>query len=275
MADYLMKFFTHLILIILIINTNELFAQNSIWEDLSDDGTIFLDDGISYFSYPVKMSSNEWILAGSTALGTYGLMYFDNDLMKKLSFNNKETLNGDFWDVPTKYGIVQYMNIGALSVYAVGLISREDEIRKLGRMIFQSLSYTGISVMAIRIAAGRERPYSGFDPFTFNGFTLDNEIQSFPSGHTTVAFAVSSAIAEYYNKWWLKIGMYGFASLTAYARIRNKQHWTSDVIFGALLGITGGLHTAAQQKIREGKSEENNFSVIPSFNSISLVYRIN
>lgn len=263
--------------LIFIISTNFVFAQksNSILDDLSNDGMIFLKDGASYFTYPLHMSSSDWLIAGGTALGTFGLMNFDEELRNRLSLNNRKTLNGDFWDIPTKYGIAGYMNLGALSIYAVGLISREDEVRKLGRIIFQSLSYTGISVMAIRIIAGRERPYSGYNPFTFNGLTMDNEIQSFPSGHTTVAFAVSSAIAEYYDKWWLRIGMYSFASLTAYARVRNKQHWVSDVVFGALLGITGGMHTAAQEKKREGNISEKRFSIIPSLNSISLVYSIN
>lgn len=272
-----MKFFLISTLLIFVLNANLMFAQNSnsILDDLSNDGSIFLNDGASYFSYPFKMNSNEWILVGSVAAGTYSFMHLDERLKNKLSLENKETLNGDFWDIPTNYGIVQYLNIGALSIYSIGLFSREDEIRKFGRIIFQSLSYTGISVMGFRIIAGRERPYSGFGPFTFNGFTMDNEIQSFPSGHTTVAFAVSSAIAEYYDKWWLRIGMYGFASLTAYARVRNMQHWFSDVVFGALLGITGGLHVAAQERKREGKTTSNNFSIIPSFNSISLIYRIN
>lgn len=272
-----MKLFSYFILIILAANTKILFAQNSnsILDDLSNDGMIFLNDASSYFTYPFRMNSNEWLIAGGTALGTYGLMNLDESLRNKISLNNKETLNGDFWDIPTNYGIVQYMNLGALSIYTVGLVSREDEIRKLGRIIFQSLSYTGISVMIFRIIAGRERPYSGYGPFTFSGFTMDNEIQSFPSGHTTVAFAVSSVIAEYYNKWWLKIGMYGFASLTAYARVRNKQHWVSDVVFGALLGVTGGLHVAAQERIREGVQKESDISIVPSINSISLIYRIN
>ena len=69
--------------------------------------------------------------------------------------------------------------------------------------------------------------------------------------------------------------MYGFASLTAYARVRNKQHWVSDVVFGALLGVTGGLHVAAQERIREGVQKESDISIVPSINSISLIYRIN
>ncbi len=234
-----------------------------------------MNDGIAYFSYPFHMSNDNYLIAFSVLSSTYGLMHLDKTLNKNLSINSKQTLNGDFWDIPTYYGIVQYMNIGALSIYSAGLLTRNDEIRKFGRIIFQSLSYTGISVMMLRIIAGRERPYSGKDQFAFTWFNLKDDVQSFPSGHTTVAFAVSSAIAEYYDNWWLRIGLYGIASLTAYARIRNNQHWFSDVFFASLLGISGGLHTAHQERIREYKAEESNFRVIPSFNNITFRYKLN
>ena len=127
--------------------------------------------------------------------------------------------------------------------------------------------------MAARIIAGRERPYSEKGPWKFTIWNFDNEVQSFPSGHTTVAFALSTVLAEHFGTVWSRIGFYGFASLTAYARVLNNQHWFSDVIVGALIGISGGIHVLAREESRNNIGEHSSLSVYPSINGISLIYK--
>ena len=251
-------------------------AQNnnmSIGEKLVDDGFIFLRDGASYFTAPSRFSTDDWALFGLAATGTFLFLNLDESIQDAVSRNNAETLNGDFWDIPTSYGIVAYANIASLATYGAGLLTGEDEVRKVGRMMFQSLTYSGIAVMLLRTLFGRERPYSGKGAWEFTGISFDNEVQSFPSGHTTVAFAFSTVLAEYFATIWSRLLFYGMASLTAYARIYNNQHWFSDVFVGALLGLTAGFHVINEQRKRENNTESG-LSINIGLNRIEIRYAL-
>lgn len=270
-----------LIKLFILLSLNSVMAQqnqinSSIGEKFLNDAKIFFDDGISFFTAPFRFSSTDWLYTAGTVGGTYLLMHTDADVKSRIGRNTIKTLNRDFWDIPTSYGIVTYANIASLTTYAAGLFTGEDEVRKVGRLLFESISYSGILVMTARILAGRERPYSNKGPWKWTGPTLDNEIQSFPSGHTTVAFAFSTVLAEYFDSIWFRIGFYGMTGLTAYARVLNNQHWFSDVIVGALFGILSGTHVMSQEYKRNlSGNSSSNFIITPTFNGISFAYRIN
>ncbi len=100
--------------------------------------------------------------------------------------------------------------------------------------------------LALKVAVHRARPYaSPDDPGTFfHGPLLPtgSSRQSFPSGHTTVAFAVAAAATEEAGIHWpghtrlVGVALYGMAAAVAFARVYDDVHWTSDVVAGAALG---------------------------------------
>ncbi len=248
--------------------------DQSILEKLGEDGGIFLSDAGSYFGAPLRFTGTDWLIAGGVAGGTVALMAVDEDIKELLGSTNQESLNGDFWDVPTKYGVVAYANIFSLGVYTGGLLTGCDDLRRTGRLLFESITYSGISVMAVRYIFGRSRPYNTNSPWEFNWFETSNEVQSFPSGHTTVAFALSTVLAEEIGGVWAGLAFYGMASMTAYARVRNNQHWFSDVVVGAGLGLVTGFHVVRQERMREQSAPEVGLSIIPGLNGIQLIYHL-
>lgn len=60
--------------------------------------------------------------------------------------------------------------------------------------------------------------------------------QSFPSGHTSVAFAGAEFIRKEYG-WWWGVPSYLAASYVGWSRVETKNHWTRDVLAGAAIGI--------------------------------------
>jgi membrane-associated phospholipid phosphatase len=69
----------------------------------------------------------------------------------------------------------------------------------------------------------------------FDGFNINNN--SFPSGHTSTAFAIATVVANVYEKTpYIKPISYGLATLTGLSRINDQKHWASDVFIGAALG---------------------------------------
>jgi len=248
-------------------------SQNvSVYSKILEDSKIFYEDGVDYLTYPFQANSKDWLIFGGITLTTYSLIHADIWVKNNIGRNTTLTLNNDFWDIPTTYGIVTYANITALSTYGIGLISGNDEVRKVGRMLFQSLSYSGLNVMFFRTVIERTRPYYEKGAWDFKLFTTNNEFQSFPSGHTTVAFAFSTVLAEYFDTIYSRIFFYGLAASTAFARVYNNQHFLSDVFFGALIGISGGLHTINKENKREAKSTYSNFKILPGYNSLNFVY---
>jgi membrane-associated phospholipid phosphatase len=94
----------------------------------------------------------------------------------------------------------------------------------------------------IKVAAARERPYVHF---TDDRGSEDN--LSFPSGHTSRAFALATSAAViahargYRSERLIWAGGMTLAAMTGYLRIAADRHYVTDVVTGAALGVTAGL----------------------------------
>ncbi|MDB5116973.1 MAG: superfamily protein [Mucilaginibacter sp.] len=62
---------------------------------------------------------------------------------------------------------------------------------------------------------------------------------SFPSGHTSIAFAGAEFLAQEYSgkSVWYGVAGYTLAATTGVFRMYNRDHWFSDVVAGAGFGI--------------------------------------
>ena len=67
-----------------------------------------------------------------------------------------------------------------------------------------------------------------------------SDFYSFPSGHTAAAFTASTLLyKEYgYRVKWTAVLVYFTAVAVGLTRMLNNRHWLSDVLAGALIGIT-------------------------------------
>ena len=62
---------------------------------------------------------------------------------------------------------------------------------------------------------------------------------SFPSGHTSFAFAMAHVMHKEFGdrSVWFSIGAYGCATAVGVMRVTKNDHWISDVVAGAGIGI--------------------------------------
>ena len=60
------------------------------------DAAIFADDGVSYFTYPFRMSGSEWLYTAGIAGGSYLIMHTDTYFKNKIGRGTTQTLNDDF-----------------------------------------------------------------------------------------------------------------------------------------------------------------------------------
>jgi len=247
---------------------DSLTTNKSISENFINDTGIIARDFFSFYTEPFNFSSTEWLYTAGIIGASFLLFPVDQEITNKVGRNTIKSLNQDFWDIPTSYGITPYAIAFSLSTYAAGLFIKNDDIRMTGRLLCESLLISGGGIMLVRFLAGRIRPYYEKGEWAFTGFQSSNEYQSFPSGHTSVAFAISTVLAERIDSFWARLGFYSMATLTAAARVVNNQHFFSDVVWGALLGFGTGMYVVN----KEEESGKNKLSLQPNFNGVSIVY---
>ncbi len=67
----------------------------------------------------------------------------------------------------------------------------------------------------------------------------ETDNHSFPSGHTSMAFAGATILHKEFGRVspWISVAGYGVATLTAVDRVRRNRHEWDDVAVGAAIGI--------------------------------------
>lgn len=221
------------------------------WDTFVDDLSIIGRDGLQYLTAPSRWSATDWGMAGGVIIGTAGLSFVDSAIAIDVQRTEFSPAVNTTMDIGSEYGELVYAQLLTLGLYGSGLALEHEGIRVTGRMLTQALLYSGAITMGLRYTLGRDRPSGTTDPHLFLFFQSSNDHQSFPSGHTTVAFAVSSVLADRINYPPATVFLYGMATLTAVSRIIKNRHWTSDVFFGAALGLASGHFVISRQHERE------------------------
>jgi membrane-associated phospholipid phosphatase len=237
------------------------------------DAGIALDDAVLFVTAPARFSAMDWLATGCVVGGIVVVIGSDGSLQERFASTTGDVK--DLWDIPTLYGDIRFAGAVTAGTYAAGLIWRDNGLRVTGRLLFESLALSGSAMLALRFLLGRSRPSDGEGPRDFRGFCWSNAETSFPSGHATVAFAVSTVLAERIDHPLARVAFYGLAFLTAAARVHDNRHWTSDVLGGAALGLVAGFHVVGLERGREqGASEEGAFSIIPLPGGLRLQYAL-
>lgn len=134
-------------------------------------------------------------------------------------------------------------------MYAVGRMADRPVLADIGIHSAQAIVIATAVTLGTKSLAGRARPYA--DPQNPLNFKLgrgwrDDHYQSFPSGHTTAAFATAAAVTAEIEERWpdseLVVGtaLFGAAALVGASRMYHNVHWASDIAAGAAIGTFAG-----------------------------------
>lgn len=106
--------------------------------------------------------------------------------------------------------------------------------RTAGIVLFIALAVTGLCTEVVKEIVERPRPFVAY-PSIEPLYHEESLYSSFPSGHTSMAFAFATIIAIFYRKW--RYLVFGFAALMGFSRMYGFVHYPTDVIAGAAIGI--------------------------------------
>lgn len=167
-----------------------------------------------------KSTSNQWWILPSTLVGlglvssSQGIKDLQSDIHAH-SFSGFQTQMDDFLQYsPT------LINIGL----SIAHPNPQTRNAKIGRFFLGSLSYALVT-QGLKRTLEVTRPNGGE--------------HSFPSGHAATAFFGAHLLAKETakDKPWIGYLGYGLATSTAFLRMANNEHWLSDVMVGAGIGI--------------------------------------
>lgn len=142
-------------------------------------------------------------------------------------------------------GII-YM-IMAISFMVFGLFTRNGKYKKAAMTLAFAIAFMEIiNHFVVKLAFARLRPfdfdwsqYAWAGQFNFPEIIAKPDSLSFPSGHSTGAFAAAFSLNRFDKRW--GICGYIFAVIMAFSRVYAHVHYCTDVIAGVFFGIIYGI----------------------------------
>ena len=126
-----------------------------------------------------------------------------------------------------------------VGLFVVGAIKKDKDLRWKGYEHLASTAVGGIFTASLKFAFNRPRPKKTY-PNDIVQYTKAGSY-SFPSGHTSQAFATATSISLLYPKWYIIAPAYLWASGVGYSRMYLGVHYPSDVLAGAFLGSASAI----------------------------------
>ncbi|HXK59819.1 MAG TPA: phosphatase PAP2 family protein [Acidobacteriota bacterium] len=129
--------------------------------------------------------------------------------------------------------------IGAvpLAFLLTGEISRNPEFRDFGWKSCEAALDALLVTSVWKLATQRSRPHTGENYGFWKGGN------SFPSGHSTFAWALAATTASHFKQHkWLPWIVYPVAGVVSFSRITSGNHFPSDAVAGSLLGFVIGRY---------------------------------
>ncbi|HEU4994590.1 MAG TPA: phosphatase PAP2 family protein [Gemmatimonadaceae bacterium] len=142
------------------------------------------------------------------------------------------------------------LTIGNLALWGIARLAKAPNMADITFHAAESVVIGSIACQVIRGPLGRSRPFltNYSDPYDFHpfrGFT-NIKYRAFPSIHTSSSFAVATVYTLETKRrapgatWIVGPITYALAAGPGLARLYNGQHWASDLLAGAFVGVLAG-----------------------------------
>jgi hypothetical protein len=232
-----------------------------------------LNDQKAIWTAPLRLQRRDTKWAIPAGVGFMALVTTDRisgDEMAKFDRQLKASR------IVSNAGSVYGLGTVAGAFYLFGRRRNDDRARETGLLSAEALVDSVIVESGLKEITQRARPMAGRERSEF--FDGGN---SFPSGHSTQAWAVATVIAnEYGDRRAVRIAAYGVATAVSVARFTGRKHYLSDVVAGSALGYAIGkyVYTTHHRKSLDSDDEDEPVSrlwhplITPQFNRAGHAY---
>ncbi|MCC9137863.1 phosphatase PAP2 family protein [Pontibacter silvestris] len=199
------------------------------------------------------------VAAGATLWSAaYALM---DEPAQKYTQSHQNSVTNGISKLVEPLGHVTYLAPVAGAATIGGILAKDPKLEKAGLLSLGSMLAGSLVTNALKSSVNRHRPMITTQNHFYGGPDKEWNYTSFPSGHTTVAFAVATSVATVYKDHkFVPPVAYGVATLVGLSRIHDNAHWATDVMAGAAVGFLTAkglnkLYDAAEQKLKIRKQK--------------------
>ena len=208
-----------------------------------------------YFTAPLHWNRSDWAWFGGALVAVGATHHYDSQVRTHFlkTLTSAPTTNSK--------DVQDAIPAAAVFVATWGYANLIDD--RNGRAeawaMLEAVGLASVSGYALKYAVGREGPDRTSDPNQWR----KGGGNSFPSVHSSAAFAVGTVLAESGSddyRWMRRVLGYGLGAATGYERLKHNAHWLSDTVAGAALGVASA-HFAMNR--RDRTDEETGLRVVP------------
>lgn len=209
-------------LVFIVSGFQEINAQDSLnVKEIKDSAVVSIvknEDNTHQFSYKKLIVPAALITYGTASLGIKELRRLNSSTQYEISEHKPDHIRLDNFTQFAPAALVYGLN-------AFGVEGKHN-FRDRSIIYGTSMLITSAFIIPLKNITKEERP------------DLSNN-QSFPSGHTAIAFASAQFMYREYkdSNFLLSISGYSLAVFTGVYRMLNNKHWFGDVVGGAGFGI--------------------------------------
>jgi membrane-associated phospholipid phosphatase len=262
------KIFLSLILLILCSSASE--AQ------FKYDFPQFYKETGHFYTTPLHWIGSDFLMIGALVAGTLTAGLLESPA-RDIIFDSRLFYNSIPATAGRMYGEL-YTPVILFAAYgSYSLATGDRTARKIAYELGQSCLYAASITITLKTIIGRARPLANEGKNSFHPLSgiLDDINHSFPSGHVTEAFAMSTVLSMNADPLWLKILAYLPAAFTPFSRAYQGWHWISDCVFGAGIGYFTAKWCVNSHEHVESSAPKTGWIEVKSLCPLTLSMTIN
>jgi len=230
-----------------------------ILDALFEEAKRYASDAMAFVRAPATWDGADWQRAAGAG-ASFGTLFLADESIDSFARKQRSHFTDRVSGATTWIGGGGGFRIPFV-LLAGGLAFADANTRDMGRDTLEACLFSEFVTKGLKNAIGRERPFESNGETTFKPLTAHD---SFPSAHTTQAFAIASVVAMRSESWIVSTLAYTAAAVVAFDRVNDRAHFASDVFAGALVGtVTGRFLVARHRRVEAQRRPRVELEIIP------------